>query len=118
MKYIITFIIIISFLISAEKNTTDIWFRNVPNPQTGTPIILELDMRYGYAIADEQTIYLVVYDRKTGQEIKMAFINGDFFTTTGSFWHDNSYDVYTGQAECVGEDIQNPLKKGKPLEKK
>ena len=63
MKYIIlTFISIISFLLSTEKNTTNIWFRSIPNPQTGAPVILELDMKYGYAIADEQTIYLVVYE--------------------------------------------------------
>ena len=119
MKYIIiSFVGIISFLFSEQKSTTDIWYRNVPNPQTGEPVILELDMSYGFAIADEQTIYLIVYDRKTGQEIKMAFINGDFFTTYGSFWLDESYQTYTGQNECVGEDIKNPLTKGKPLEKK
>ena len=119
MKYIIiTFISIISFLFSEEKNTTDIWFRNVPNPQTGAPVILELDMSYGFAIADEQTIYLIVYDRKTGQEIKMAFINGDYFTTHSSYWYPGSFEAYSNQGECVGEDIQSHLKKGKPLEKK
>ena len=42
MKYIIiSFISIISFLFSEQKNTTDIWFRNVPNPQTGEPVIFE-----------------------------------------------------------------------------
>jgi len=118
MKYIIIFISIISFLISEEKNTTGIWFRNVPNPQTGEPVILELDMRYGFAIADNETIYIMVYDRKTGQEIKMAFINGDYFATAGSFWHEDSYKAYTGQSECTGEDVQNPFKKGQPIEKK
>ena len=119
MKYIIAIISIMSFLFSEEKNTTGIWFRNVPNPETGESVILELDMKYGYAVADNETIYILVYDRKTGQEIKMAFINGDFFTTAGSFWHDNSYKTYTGEAECVGEDVKNPFKfKGQPLEKK
>ena len=118
MKYIIAIISIMSFLCSEEKNTTGIWFRNVPNPETGKSVILELDMRYGYAVADNETIYILVYDRKTGQEIKMAFINGDYFTTAGSYWYEDSYKNYTGQAECVGEDIKNPFKKGKPLEKK
>ena len=119
MKYIITFIIIIGFLFSEEKNTNyGIWFREIPPPQTGVPVKLELDMKYGYAVADNETIYIIVNDRKTGQEIKMAFINGDYFTTHGSYWYPGSFEAYSNHGECIGEDIQSKLKKGKPLEKK
>ena len=119
MKNIIIFIIsIIGFIFCEEKNTAGIWFREIPHPQTGVPITLELDMKYGYAVADNETIYIIVNDRKTGQEIKMAFINGDYFTTHGSYWYPGSFEVYSNNGECVGEDIQSHLKKGKPLEKK
>ena len=119
MKNIIIFIIsIIGFIFCEEKNTAGIWFREIPHPQTGVPITLELDMKYGYAVADNETIYIIVNDRKTGQEIKMAFINGDYFTTHGSYWYPGSFEAYSNHGECIGEDIQSKLKKGKPLEKK
>ena len=117
-KIIISIISIIGFIFCEEKNTGGIWFREIPHPQTGESIMLELDMRYGYAIADNETIYIIVNDRKTGQEIKMAFINGDYFTTHGSYWYPGSFETYSNQGECVGEYIQSHLKKGKPLEKK
>ena len=118
MKYIIIAIItLMSFISCVENKDIGIWFREVSHPTTGEPIILELDMRYGYAVSDGETIYIVVVECITGNEIKLAFTNGDFFTTTESFWHKDSFENFNND-ECVGEDIQAHMKKGLPLEKK
>jgi hypothetical protein len=117
MKYIImAIILLLSFTDGVENKDIGIWFREVSHPTTGKPIILELDMRYGYAVSDGGTIYIVVVERITGREIKLTFTNGDFFTTTKSFWHKDSFENFNN-GECVGEDIQSHLKKGIPLEK-
>ena len=62
MKYIIIAIItLMSFISCVENKDIGIWFREVSHPTTGEPIILELDMRYGYAVSDGETIYSVTY---------------------------------------------------------
>jgi len=105
-----------SFIACTGNPDIGIWFRSVPDPDGGEDFILELDMRYGYAIADTGSIYIIVIDRKSGKEIKLAFTNGDYFSTETSFWYPGGKESYTND-ECEGEDIQFYLKKGIPLEK-
>ena len=102
--------IIMSFLFcDAKDSTKGVWFREIPHPQTGELVTLELDMRTGYAIANQHTIYIIVKDKKSGENITMAFVNGDYFITEMSYWKTEYED------ECIGEDIdlESYLKKSK-----
>ena len=106
----VTFIMSLLFC-DVKDSTMGIWFREVPHPQTGKKVILELDMTTGYAVADQYTIYIIVKDRKSGENITMAFVNGDQFITTMSYWKPE----YHYEDECIGEDIdiESYLKRNK-----
>ena len=59
----------------AQLNT---WYKISNNPNNYGQL-LELDLSYGYAIADPYTIYLILMDRNSGEEMVIQFTNNSNF---------------------------------------
>ena len=69
-----------------KEDTINTWYRLIPVENSETLEFIQIDMSMGLMWADPYTIYLLVFEKGTGQKILMSFPNGNWFDAAESEW--------------------------------
>ena len=80
-KYMYLIMLIYSCVFSQDVSSCtqlNTWYKISNNPNNYGQL-LELDLSHGYAVADPYTIYLILIDKSSGEEMVIQFTNNSHF---------------------------------------
>ncbi len=102
----------------AECYDINTWYRPAPSENSSSDDVLELDMSFGYAVADAHYIYIVVRIQGSEDKVVLMFVNGsDFYADEGSYYKDPPTDDLR---PLTPEEFENYMKNtpGTKIERK
>jgi len=107
----------ISFLIPQEEceceEPINVWFKVSTSDDTYNKVIA-LDMSYGYSFADEEGIYLIVFD-VDGNQMYLTFPNNSEWSSPG---RNEFYDELDKEFKDLEEYLKTYPNKSTKIEKK